>query len=385
MPATKGNAIIKVVAVAAIIGVLVYFAFRGSQQDAVVAEVRLDKAVDAVPGSVIVYADRDLQELKIEGAGRVVECALLDAGTSFKKGDILLRLDTAEIEREMADAKRNYATRRELLRIQKEKNNERELTVQKLANARRLQERGHASQENVNAVQRELDAIDTQLAVEEFSAKKEKEDLDRLLEANQLKLKKMTVIAPSDGIVEGALVSVGALVNSGTTVARFFSNDRVVIAKVGEEDIARVKIGDPGEVQLLRSPGRYFQAKVSKILPFADADTHRYSVYLAVDADPAQLVPNSTGEVVITVGSRDNVPLVPRRAIFNGANGTAVYVVKDGRLEERAVEMGYRSFNLAEITKGVVPGDRVLIVENLDLYRDGQRVRVVGEVHGPGS
>jgi hypothetical protein len=77
--------------------------------------------------------------------------------------------------------------------------------------------------------------------------------------------------------------------------------------------------------------------------------------------------------------------LVPRRAIFNGANGTAVYVVKDGRLEERAVEMGYRSFNLAEITKGVVPGDRVLIVENLDLYRDGQRVRVVGEIHGPGS
>jgi RND family efflux transporter MFP subunit len=216
-------------------------------------------------------------------------------------------------------------------------------------------------------------------------ARKEKEDLDRLLEANELKLKKMTVVATSDGVVEGALVSAGALVTSGTTVARFFSNERVVVAKVGEEDIARVKPGDPAEVQLLRSPGKYFQAKVSKILPFADADTHRYSVYLAVDAEPTELVPNSTGEVVITVGIRDKVPLAPRQAIFNGNGGSSVYVVKDGRLEERRVEVGYRSFTFFEIIKGVVPGERVLIVENLDLYRDGQRVRVVSETQGPGS
>lgn len=385
MRATRGNALVKLLLVGALVGLGAYFVFRGSRPEVVVAEVRLDKAIDAVTGSVIVHADRDLQELKVEGAGRVVECARLDPGSSFKKGELLLQLDTSDIKREMEDAKRNYEVRRERARISNLKNADRAVAEQNLANLRRLLDLGHASTEMVNAAQRNLDGITTKLALEEFEAKKEKEDLERTLEANEIKLKKMTVIAPSDGIVEGALVSAGALVTSGTTVARFFSHERVVIAKVGEEDVARVKLGDPAEVQLLRSPGKYFQAKVTKIMPFADADTHRYGVYLAVDADPLQLIPNSTGEVVITVGVRDNVPLVPPRAIFNGAGGSCVFVVKDGRLAERPVKVGYRSFNLAEITQGVKPGELVLIVENLDLYRDGQRVRVISGTRGPGS
>jgi len=54
--------------------------------------------------------------------------------------------------------------------------------------------------------------------------------------------------------------------------------------------------------------------------------------------------------------------------------GTNVYVVQNGRIQLRKVEVGYVSLNVAEITSGLAPGDLV-VVEELDKYRDGDRVR----------
>ena len=370
MPANNGNIIPKVLLVLVLLGAGAYAVRTGFRETAIVAEVQQGIAVDAVPGSVVVHADKDLQELKIEGSGRVVECSRLDVGGSFSKGEVLVRLDTTELERGFAEAKRRYESEREILRIRTERNTDLAVAKQNLDNVRRLHELGNASTDNVNAAQRVLDAILTAQAEVDFNSRREAEAFARLAEAHELQLRKMTVVAPAAGIVEGVRVNVGTLVSGGATVATFYANERVVLAKISEEDIAKVKLGDPAKVQLLTFPGKNFPARVVKTLPFADAETRRYSVFLDVQAEPGQLLPNSTGEVTITVGTHVNVPLVPRRAIFNGS---VVYVVKDGRVERRLIEVGYRGLIEAEVTKGLAAGETV-IVEDLDQFRAGQRV-----------
>ena len=370
MPANNGNIILKVLLVLVLLGAGAYAVRTGFRETAIVAEVQQGIAVDAVPGSVVVHADKDLQELKIEGSGRVVECSRLDVGGSFSKGEVLVRLDTTELERGFAEAKRRYESEREILRIRTERNTDLAVAKQNLDNVRRLHELGNASTDNVNAAQRVLDAIMTAQAEVDFNSRREAEAFARLAEAHELQLRKMTVVAPAAGIVEGVRVNVGTLVSGGATVATFYANERVVLAKISEEDIAKVKLGDPAKVQLLTFPGKNFPARVVKTLPFADAETRRYSVFLDVQAEPGQLLPNSTGEVTITVGTHVNVPLVPRRAIFNGS---VVYVVKDGRVERRLIEVGYRGLIEAEVTKGLTAGETV-IVEDLDQFRAGQRV-----------
>ncbi len=370
MPANNGNIIPKVLLVLVLLGAGAYAVRTGFRETAIVAEVQQGIAVDAVPGSVVVHADKDLQELKIEGSGRVVECSRLDVGASFSKGEVLVRLDTTELERGFAEAKRRYESEREILRIRTERNTDLAVAKQNLDNVRRLHELGNASTDNVNAAQRVLDAILTAQAEVDFNSRREAEAFARLAEAHELQLRKMTVVAPAAGIVEGVRVNVGTLVSGGATVATFYANERVVLAKISEEDIAKVKLGDPAKVQLLTFPGKNFPARVVKTLPFADAETRRYSVFLDVQAEPGQLLPNSTGEVTITVGTHVNVPLVPRRAIFNGS---VVYVVKDGRVERRLIEVGYRGLIEAEVTKGLTAGETV-IVEDLDQFRAGQRV-----------
>lgn len=372
----QGNVIAKLLLVLVLLAGGAYVALRGFREPVIVAKVRRATAVDAVPGSVVVHADKDLQELTIEGSGRVVECARLEPGKSFHKGEILLRLDTSELERAMAEKKRQFASSRALAKIVDNRDLEKQLAERALENARKLFALDGGAAEDVNRAQRALDTVRREIEVAEFTARKDAKDHEEANATFELQLKKMTVVAPADGMVVGTPVNVGTLVSSGQVVGTFYSNDRVVVAKISEEDIAKVKDGDLARVQLLTFPGEDFDARVIKRLPFADAETRRYDVYLEVKADLMRLLPNSTGEVTITVGTHDNVPLIPRRALFTGNNGPMVSVVKGGRVERRTVEVGYRALDVAEVTKGLDPGEEVIVDPNPDQFGDGQHVRV---------
>ena len=83
-------------------------------------------------------------------------------------------------------------------------------------------------------------------------------------------------------------------------------------------------------------------------------------------------MPGLTGEVSVIIGERQAKALIPRRALF----GDNLFVVRDGRAVLTKVELGYVSLNMVEVTQGLAPGDLV-IVEELDRFRDGARVKPV--------
>lgn len=370
MHAKKGNALLKLLVVLALVAGGIYAALIGFRDSAVVAEVIRGKAVDAVTGNVEVFAEKDLQQLKIESAGRVEWCEPLDETKPFKKGDVLLRLDTSEVMRGFAEVTREYEAAKEKARVAGARNSDQVAAEKVLADAKRLLEIGSASKEDVLAAERKLDLVKTQLDLTDFGLKKLEADYKSAKDAHDILLKKMIVTAPADGVVKGVLVSVDTLVSAGATVATFYANQRVVVVRISEEDFAKVKLDSPAKVQLLSYPGESFEGKVIKILPFADPDNRRYSVHLKVEAPLEKLNPNSTGEATITVGEHENVPVVPRRAVFSG---NFAYVVNQGRVEKRELKVGFKGLNWAEITQGLAPGELV-IVEDLDKFRHGQRV-----------
>lgn len=373
MPANSGNVFFKLLLVLVLLAGAGFAVVFTLADPAAVEEVKLGKAVHAVSGSVQVFADKDLQELKTEVSGRVVWCSpSLNSGDSFQKGEALVRLDATELERRITDAKRNYEAavqRRDILR---ESNPEREVAAQRLATAERLLKRGDIPEEEVRQLRRALAQIDTNLRIADLDATKQADDFASEMKALNDLLAKMTIRAPADGLTQAVMVAEGSLLNAGATIGTFYYNERVVVAKIGEESFGHVRLGQPAKLRLLIYGSEEFDAKVSRILPFAEAQTQLYTIHLEVNLEPAKLIPNSTGEVTITVGERDNQPLVPRRALINH---DYVFVVKNGRVERRPVEVGFLGLNLAEIRKGVSPGEKV-IVEDLEQYRDGQRVAV---------
>ena len=350
------------------IGVALFLGFQGTAR---VEAVKRDTAVDAVTGSARVDADGGLKELVSELPGRVIWCEAIDPGRSFKTGEKLVQLDTADLDRRIAETERNYKSAKEKAAFILENNPERKVAKELLDNARRLRDRGDAADEQVRTLERALAAIDTRLKVAELDDKKAEVDFNAAMEEMRLQREKMTIRAPSDGTIEGALTWKGALINAGKVVATWNSITRVVTVKISEESFGKVKMGQPARLRLLTYGTQNFEATVSKLHPTAD-DAQRFTVFLDVKVDPAQLYPNSTGEATITVDQRPNQIMIRRRALVDNDR---VYVVKAGRVELRKVEVGYVALNVVEIRQGLAVGEQI-IVDRLDEFRDGQRVRV---------
>jgi multidrug efflux pump subunit AcrA (membrane-fusion protein) len=146
----------------------------------------------------------------------------------------------------------------------------------------------------------------------------------------------------------------------------------VVEVQVGEESIGKVKKDQRATVRVISfGDAATFSGKVEKILPAASAQTQRYTVFLEVDIDPARLTPGTTGEALINIDERENALQIPRKALI----GTNAFVVRNGVVDIRDVQVGFISLNQAEILSGLEEGEHV-IVEELDLFSSGQRVRI---------
>lgn len=373
MTAKNGNisVILKIVLVLAVLAVVGFFALQRFGDAAIVDEVTRGEALSAVPGSVVVYADKGIRELKTDLGGRVESSKALNPGDSFKKGELLMQLDTSDLRREMAEIDRTFKSSQDKRTIALKDKTAKTLADDALRNAQRLFARDDISKETVNAAQRAVEAVAHAEELEQFDNDKIIADHTAALDLKNALLKKMTLLAPEDGVVVDVIVWDGALINPGSTVATFTSASRIVKAKISEENIGAVRLGQEATVRLLVYPNEKFKAKVSKILDTAD-ESQRFEIYLDVDIKPERLKHNQTGQVNVTVDRHPNQVLVPRRAMFNGNN---VFVVKDGKVELRKIESGFTSLVRVEVLKGLQPGELV-IVENIDQYRDGQRVRV---------
>ena len=87
------------------------------------------------------------------------------------------------------------------------------------------------------------------------------------------------------------------------------------------------------------------------------------------------LLPGAFANVAITLGELKDALLIPAVAIVPGLNEKNVFVVRDGKAERRAVEVGTRTAGSVHILSGLAPGD-VVITSGLQQVREGERITV---------
>jgi RND family efflux transporter MFP subunit len=339
-----------------------------------VAAVTQGLAVNAVPGSVIVRAEYD-QPLVCEVAGRVMEQDFnLDPGKRVKKGDVLARIDPTDLQLEIDSIEIAYRAAKERIDYGDKNGSPKELARQtakeNLDQAERMYALKGLAEADIIRQRRAYQGVVQEVETEKIENKKLLEGFENQLKIKRRQLEKMTLTAQFDGIVSEGLVHPGALINANTALAIVIAEHRVIEAKISQENFSDIKVGQKATVRFLGHDNDTYQATTIKILPTADADTQRYIVHLDVKAPPELLVPGLTGEVAIVVGERQAQALVPRRAVF----GNNIFVVADGRVQRRTVEVGYVGLNLTEITKGLKVGEQV-IVDELDRFNDGDRVK----------
>jgi RND family efflux transporter MFP subunit len=357
--------LIVVLAVVAIAGTAGYYY---SRPVAKVAPVVVGRAINAVPGSVTIYAEYQM-DLKTEIGGRVLK-SKLDPGLHVHEGDFLVQFDPGDLDLEIERIESEYNAHKSRVAVGSSVKLELETVREQLDNLERLFKLGNASESQVTQQKRILRQHEQTVELEAVENKLKTEGYENTLKVKRRQLEKMTVRAPFDGVISAVYARPGDLIGGNAPIATLISTSRTVEAKISEENFAGLAIGQKASVRFLGYGPQLYGASVTKILPTADPQSQRYIVHLDVDLPPDKLVPGLTGEVSIVVGEHEAAAIVPRRAL----RGSQLLVASNGRVEVRNVTLGYVVLNQAEILSGVSKGELV-ITDELDRYQPGDHIR----------
>lgn len=355
------------IVVAIVVGIVLY-----TRPTAIVETVVSGDAIDAKPGSVTVKEEYTMQ-MKSEIGGRVLNKDYhLEPGLAVKEGDVLVHLDPGDIEIEIEGLQNTYNSAKQRIEVGSAQTFVLETALSDFTNAERMFKLGQLSDSDYQIKRRAVDTAKQALALEKVRDQEDLNDDENKIKTEKRALEKMTVTAPFDGVISEVYAHPGDLIEKGASIVSLITTSRIVEAKISEEDFANISVGQDATIIFLPYGEFEFKGVVKKILPVADPETQRKLVQLTVtDIDPAKLSPGITGEVSIVVGRHAAKAIVPRRSLLN----EHVYVVKDGKIELRAVKTGFVWLTGAEIVSGLEPGEQV-IVEDLETFRDGDRVRI---------
>jgi RND family efflux transporter MFP subunit len=181
----------------------------------------------------------------------------------------------------------------------------------------------------------------------------------------------MTLTSPAAGQILRRDGEVGQLIPVGQPVFYLSCCAPLrVTADVDEEDIASVIAGQRVVLRADAFPGRVFEGILGEITPKGDPIARSYRVRIRIAADTPLRI-GMTVETNIIIAQRDEAMLIPSTALADGQ----VWLVRDGRLERRAVKRGVSGEKETEVTGGLAMSD--LIVAQADpRFKPGARVRV---------
>ena len=358
--------LIVVAVVLAGIGYGVSFALRPV---ALVAPAVTAIAVRTVPGTVEVKAEFAI-ELKSEVGGRV-SASSLDVGKRVYKNDTLVQIDTGDVDLDIERIKNEITAAKRKVELGSTLRPEVLNSKDTLDNLERQTKAGAYPAAEFEKAKRLHQQLEQKMSLDEVNNRLALENWENSLRAKEREKAKMTVVAPSDGVVTSVTTRPGDLIGSNSPIATIIAVGRTIEAKISEENFAAIKLGQMATVRFLTFGADQYNAVITKILPSADAATQRYTVFLDLALPEGRvLLPGLTGEVSIIIAERANAVIIPRRALV----GEYVYIVEGGSLVRRKVTKGYEGMNQVEIVNGLAQGELV-VVEQQDRFREGERVR----------
>jgi membrane fusion protein (multidrug efflux system) len=193
----------------------------------------------------------------------------------------------------------------------------------------------------------------------------------------QKRLADTTVRAPLAGLIARRHVSAGEFVKDNTPLFTIVvAHPLKYVGSVPERQAPELRAGQRVELTVEAYTDRTFSGTVTRLAPAVDVATRT----LALEAR----VPNADGALrpgffakgqVLTRQDREAV-FVPGDAVTSIAGLTKVFVIAEGRAQERLVRPLGRQGTLVEIAEGVKPGD-VVATSNLTALFNGAPVDLV--------
>jgi len=285
-----------------------------------------------------------------------------DIGASVKTGQLLVEIDSPEVDQQLQQARADLATTQANLSLA-------EITATRYKD---LQKTDSVAQQDVDNATGNLDARRTAALSAQANVKR----LEQLQSFEK-------VYAPFDGVITARNTDIGQLIDSGSsggTARELFHiaavNPLRVYVNVPQLDSPQIKPGLHADLVLTEFPGRRFQGTVVRSSGAIDNTTRTMLTEVDLDNASHLLKPGGYVEVHLKLPSPVNTFVLPVNATIFKSAGLQVAIVKNGKTISLIPVTPGRDYGTdIEIVAGL-KGDEWVVLNPADSLTEGTAVRV---------
>jgi len=282
----------------------------------------------------------EVVNLRSEISG-IVETLNFSEGGNVASGQVLIKINDAELKAQLAQAKTRNS-----------------LAAENERRAQLLLEKEAISQEEYDIASADHRTAESQI---------------QLIEAQ---LVKTAIRAPFSGTIGLRNISQGSYITPTTDIAQLVDVSKVKLEfSIPERYATKVKIGTTVRFSV-QGTSDEFTASVYAVEPLVETATRTLRVRAMADNRDSRLIPGIFANVIFPLETVERGLLVPAEALIPIQNGKKLFIKKNGLAKEVLVETGARTDADVLVVKGINEGDTVLTSGVMSL-RDGSPVNVM--------
>lgn len=322
--------------------------------------------------------------------GRVTG-VFFDEGTRVAEGQLLATLDDADVKRSLDSAKADRDAAQAAIADYEVQLKNAQISLHR---AEQLQKAGVQTQEALDNASTAADSLKAKIEL----AKQQVAASEARIGVAQQAVDNCTIRAPFAGIVVSKDAQVGEMVSPNSagggftrtgiaTIVDMHSNE--IEVDVNESYIARVENGQQVTATLDAYPDKPIPSKVRTVIPTADRQKATVKVRITIiDLEKYNFILPDMGVKVAFLeneqpAAKDKgkdkgpqaVAFIPKGAVRSDSSTSFVFLIRDGKVERRAVTVGMDRGTEVAILAGLTPGDS-LVVKGPESLRDGDKVEI---------
>jgi RND family efflux transporter MFP subunit len=330
------------------------------------------EGIEFSPADLAAAARADLRQVvRLSGTLQPLDQAVLRAevaalvneitvrrGERVKKGQLLARLDTADLGARLREKQSNLESARSALNLA-EINREKAIT---------LTQRGVKSQTALDEAENAW-----------RNAKANVTALEQQLTMARKGVADAAIYAPMEGLVAERYVNPGERVAIDGKLFTIADLDTIEVETlVPARDVPQLRTGQKVVLRVEGFGDRMFEGHIERINPTAQSGSRSIPVFILLKNPEHILRGGMFGSGEAVLAEKAGTVAVPGEALRQENGSRVVYVLKDGKLQRRNVQVAIEgSDGRIGIAEGVAEGETVVATPGLRLS-DGLAARIAG-------
>ena len=197
-------------------------------------------------------------------------------------------------------------------------------------------------------------------------------------ETAKLKLDKMQVIAPFDGIITDLpYYSNGVRIETGQPLISYMEYSTVVMdMNLPENQMGSVSLKQPVRIMNYSLPDDTLTGYISELSPAIDEETRSFKGRIEIKNKELKLLPGMFVKAEVVVARRDSSIVIPKDVMMMAGSRKYVFIAQKETARRRHITTGLENNGNVEVTEGLKPGER-LIIKGYETLRDRSKIKVI--------